>query len=100
MRILTVFGSAARGEERARDLDVGVMFEPGTAPDHLAMIAELARMTGTELIDLVHLNRGGPLLRERALVGSVVLYESSQAPSPTPRPPQSANASTPAGCAA
>jgi hypothetical protein len=29
VRVLTVFGSAARGEERARDLDVGIVTERG-----------------------------------------------------------------------
>ena len=48
VRVLTVFGSAARGEPGARDLD----------------------------IDVVLLDAGGPVIRERALVGSVVLDES------------------------
>lgn len=76
VRVLTVFGSAARGEEGARDLDVGVMFEPGTDPDYLTMINELVDLTRTDMLDFVHLNRGGPVIRERALVGCILLYES------------------------
>lgn len=77
VRVLTVFGSAARGEPAARDLDVAVVSEPGTAFDVLAVIGALVELTGVEEIDLAHLNRGGPLIRERALVGSVALFESA-----------------------
>lgn len=34
-------------------------------------------MTRVEAVDLAHLNRAGPVLRERALVGSVALFESA-----------------------
>lgn len=76
VRILTVFGSAARGETNARDLDIGVMFEPDADVDLLAVINDLIDLTRTDAVDLVHLNRGGPVIRERALVGSIALYES------------------------
>jgi predicted nucleotidyltransferase len=76
VRVLTVFGSAGRGEDRARDLDVGVLVEPGARLDPLAVISDLVELAGTDAVDLAHLNRGGPVLRERALVGSVALYES------------------------
>jgi predicted nucleotidyltransferase len=76
VRILTVFGSAARGKPGARDLDIGVMFEPGTDPDYLRIINDLMDLTTIEAVDFVHLNRGGPVIRERALVGSIVLFES------------------------
>lgn len=75
VRVLTVFGSAARAEPAARDLDVGVLFEPGTHVDYPAVIGDLVELTGTD-VDLVALNRGGPLIRERALVGAVALFES------------------------
>lgn len=77
MRVLTVFGSAARGEPRARDLDVGVLSEPGARFDPLALIAELVALTGVQELDLAHLNRAGPVLRERALVGAVPLFENA-----------------------
>lgn len=76
IRVLTVFGSAARGEPTAHDLDVGILFEPDSEPDTLAVVGELIDLTGTEDVDLVHLNRGSPVIRERALVGSIALYES------------------------
>ncbi len=77
VRVLTVFGSAGRGEERARDLDVGILTERGAAFDVVAAIEDLVELTGTDAVDVAHLNRGGPVLRERALVGSVALYESA-----------------------
>ncbi len=77
VRVLTVFGSAGRGEAVARDLDVGVLVEPGVPFDPVAAVADLIDLTGLGAVDLAHLNRGGPVLRERALVGSVALYESA-----------------------
>ncbi|MDN5748188.1 MAG: nucleotidyltransferase domain-containing protein [Pseudonocardia sp.] len=77
VRILTVFGSAGRGEDCARDLDVGVLVERDATFDVIAAITDLVELAGTDAVDLVHLNRGGPVIRERALVGSVALYESA-----------------------
>lgn len=79
IRVLTVFGSAARGEPDPGDLDVGVLTEPDGSLDVGAAVAELAALADFEGVDLVHLNRGGPLIRERALVGSLGLYESEPA---------------------
>ena len=77
--MLTVFGSAARGEPDPRDLDVGVLTESDEPLDVGVAVAELAAFADFDDVDLVHLNRGGPLIRERALVGSVGLYESEPA---------------------
>ena len=77
--VLTIFGSSARGEPDPRDLDVGVLTELDEPLDVGSAVVELAAMAGFDGIDLVHLNRGGPLIRERALVGSVGLYESEPA---------------------
>ena len=79
VRVLTVFGSAARDEPQARDLDVGVLTEHDHRLNTATATVELIELTGTQHVDLVHLNRGGPLLRERALVGSIPLYESEPA---------------------
>jgi len=75
IRVLTVFGSAARDDPAARDLDVGVLLEPDAAIDYLPLIDDIERLTDAN-VDVVHLNAAGPVLRERALVGSVVLVES------------------------
>ncbi len=79
IRVLTVFGSAAREESGPRDLDVGALTEHDTPLDVVAAVTELTALAGFDGVDLVHLNRGGPLIRERALVGSVDLYESEPA---------------------
>ena len=75
IRVLTVFGSAARDDPAARDLDVGVLLEPNTRIDYLPLIRDLELLTEAD-VDIVHLNGAGPVVRERALVGSVVLDES------------------------
>lgn len=74
VRILTVVGSAARRDPHAADHDVGVMLEPGATIDYPTIITDLTNLADTD-IDLVHLNRAGPLIRERALIGSFVLFE-------------------------
>lgn len=75
IRVLTVFGSAARDDPTARDLDVGVLLEPCVSIDYLPLIRDLELLTAAD-VDVVHLNEASPVLRERALVGSVVLDES------------------------
>jgi len=40
------------------------------------LVTDLVDLTAVSSVDLAHLNRAGPLLRERALVGCVALYES------------------------
>src|SRR3954451_7764110 len=77
VRVLTVFGSAAQDRPEARDLDVAVLSEPGASLDPIALITDLIELTGVQNLPLAHLNHGGPVLRERALVGSVPLFESA-----------------------
>ncbi|WP_028938045.1 nucleotidyltransferase family protein [Pseudonocardia spinosispora] len=80
IRVLTVFGSAARGEESPRDLDIGVLSEFDEGFDILAVVDDFIHLTGMDNIDVVHLNRGGPVIRERALgADSFGLYESEPA---------------------
>lgn len=76
VQVLTVFGSAARGAAKPRDLDIGILFEMSARPDPLALIAELTSETDAD-VDVVTLNAAGALLRERALVGSIALFEST-----------------------
>ncbi len=73
--VLTVFGSAASGEPETRDLDVGLLLRPGRRqPDYSALIGDL-QGASVGNIDVVGLNGAGPVIRERALVGAVALYE-------------------------
>ncbi len=76
VRVLTVFGSAARPDTDPRDLDVAVGFEPRHGGDVLALLDELTALTGSDDVDLLVLGRAGPVARERALVQCVPLYES------------------------
>lgn len=76
VRVLTVFGSAARGATTARDVDVAVRFEPGAAPDLLALHHDLAELTGSDDVDLLVLDRADPVAKERGLVGVLPLYQS------------------------
>jgi predicted nucleotidyltransferase len=73
--LLTVFGSVSRGEPEPRDLDIGVLSEHGAVVDHFGFITEVIDLVGSDEIDVVHLNSAGPLLRERALVGAIILHE-------------------------
>lgn len=72
--VLTVFGSVARGAREPNDLDIAVLHRPGARVDYLALIGELQAAAGTD-IDLAVLDLSGPVLRERALVGAIPLYE-------------------------
>jgi predicted nucleotidyltransferase len=74
--VLTVFGSAGRGEPEPRDLDVGVLTEHAADFDLFGFVTDVIELVGLEQVDVAHLNAAGPLLRERALVGSMILYES------------------------
>lgn len=67
VRGLTVFGSAARGEPNPRDLDLGVLVEFGADFDLFGAITELISWLHLDAIDVAHLNRGGPVIREEAL---------------------------------
>lgn len=73
--VLTAFGSAARGEPDARDLDLGMILAPGSRVDYPTLIGDLIDLTATN-VDVVRLDGAGALIRERALVDAVALYES------------------------
>lgn len=75
VKVLTVFGSAARGQAHARDLDVGVL--AGSAGcDLIALVNDLVDLTGVQEVDVALLDSAGTVLQERALVGCVPLYQS------------------------
>lgn len=76
IHVLTVFGSTAHGSASPRDLDIAVLLLPGHPSGLLELIDALQLAAGTD-IDLALLDGAGPVLRERALVGAIPLYESS-----------------------
>lgn len=55
--------SRARGEDRPRDLDVGVVFEHGVRPDVLGLVADLTDLAAAD-VDPAHLDRARAVLRE------------------------------------
>lgn len=76
--VLTVFGSAVRNPQAARDLDVAALPEPGRVLDLPALVVDLTDLAGLQEVDLADLGRADPVLRERALVACVPLFESRQ----------------------
>ena len=72
--VLTVFGSVARDDSDPRDLDVAVLPRPRTLVEIMPLLAELQDAAGGD-IDLALLDTAGVVLRERALVGALPLYE-------------------------
>ena len=75
VRVMSVFGSALLPTGEPADLDVALGFEPDAHPDVLAVLQDLVVLCGRE-VDLMDLRRAGPVAKERALVGSLPLYES------------------------
>ncbi|MFC5381321.1 nucleotidyltransferase family protein [Aquipuribacter nitratireducens] len=75
VRVLTVFGSAGRGEPGPGDLDVGVSFEPGVRPDVLGLATDLHDVAGRE-VDLGVVDGAAPLFRDRALMHATPVWES------------------------
>lgn len=76
LRVLTVFGSAARGAASPRDLDVAVLYQPGASHDDLGVLEQLSDLAGTDHIDLLVLDHASPTARRNAVVPAVALFES------------------------
>lgn len=77
LNLFVVFGSVVElDHEEPRDLDVAVRYAPGQ-PTHrtLGLLDDLYRLTGSEQIDLMVLNRADPLARERALTTGEPLFQ-------------------------
>ncbi|WP_433799299.1 hypothetical protein [Actinomycetospora sp. CA-084318] len=76
LALVVVFGSAERGDPDAHDLDVAVAARRGTRLDLLAVVDTLTAMTGFDDVDVLDLDRAGPVARQQALVPGEPLYES------------------------
>jgi predicted nucleotidyltransferase len=77
VRVLTVFGSAIDDERpRPADLDLGVVFEPGSSHDVLGLLEALVSRLGTERIDILDAGRASETARMRAIGEGEPLYES------------------------
>lgn len=76
VELLVAFGSAARGDDTPRDLDLAVRFAD-SHPDVLGFLDSLGQVTDTSVIDLMNLATAGPVAKERSLVGSILLFEQT-----------------------
>ncbi len=79
--LVYLFGSQARGEGGPiSDYDFAILFsEKPPAPKRYALVHELARLLGTERVDLVVLNRANIELRYSVIATGCPLYEASRA---------------------
>lgn len=74
-----LFGSARKGGRAGReprDLDVAILFRPGTPGDLLAFLDELAELLRGDCIDVMDLAAAGPVPTHRALVTGELIYEA------------------------
>lgn len=76
LRLVVLFGSAARREAGAQDLDIGVL---GAGPsDAVAITNRFTRLLGVQGVDVTDLRRADPLLLAQAARDGVPLYEGSE----------------------
>lgn len=76
VRAVVAFGSAVADTGPARDLDVAVLLSTGASL--LSVVNGLIALVGFDGIDVLDLGRGGPVVREQALVGGEALYEDER----------------------
>ena len=69
--LLTVHGSAARGEELPRDLDLGVLFADDDGNDVVGLLVALERLARCP-VDVMDVRRASPVARARALAHDAV----------------------------
>jgi predicted nucleotidyltransferase len=74
--LITVFGSALRTADEARDLDVAVSL-PAGSHGLLALVGDLADLTASDDVDVLVLDGASPTARFAGLVGARPLYEAS-----------------------
>ncbi len=75
LSLVVMVGSASRGQPDARDLDVAVGARERTGLDAVAVICALMNLVDSDCVDLLDLDRAGPVARQHALVPGDPLYE-------------------------
>ncbi|HEY3894066.1 MAG TPA: nucleotidyltransferase domain-containing protein [Pseudonocardiaceae bacterium] len=75
LSLIVMFGSAARGQPDARDLDVAVGSRARSGLDVITVICAFMDLVGSDRVDLLDLDRAGPVARQHALVPGDPLYE-------------------------
>jgi predicted nucleotidyltransferase len=79
--LLYLHGAHARGTQGAlSDLDIGALLDPASMTDRgqLDAIAFLQETCGREDVDLVILNRAGPIIRDRVVRHGRLIYARSE----------------------
>lgn len=61
--LVVLFGSASHGQPDARDLDIAVGARARTGLDVVAVICALMDLAGSDRVDLLDLDRVGPVAR-------------------------------------
>lgn len=79
VRFLTLFGSRALGEEKARDTDIAVSFgRPISAREELDFFYEMVRLFATDKLDVVVLDKADPILLKEVALHGRPLYEQGK----------------------
>lgn len=76
IELVVLFGSAVTGEA-PRDVDVAVGFRPQADHDLIATLDAIATIAPGDHVDLLDLDRAGPVARVEALTKGEVLLETT-----------------------
>lgn len=74
LRLVVLFGSAARGTEPARDLDLGI--DAGRRLSTVDLTNQLATLLGRSDVDVADLRRADPVLLRVVAEDGIPLYEA------------------------
>lgn len=75
LALVVLFGSAALPDtERPGDVDLAVAWRRDRRPDLLGLVSDLTGLLG-DAVDVLDLDRGGPVVRQRALTRGELLLE-------------------------
>jgi predicted nucleotidyltransferase len=75
LRMVVLFGSTARGEERQEDLDLGVLGRDRDAVDSVDLTNRFTVALGRQDVDVVDLGRADPVLLMLVARDGIPLYE-------------------------
>lgn len=75
VEIMTLFGSALTSSDPG-DLDVAVGFSRGAERDLLGVVNALGELVPGDHLDVMDLDRAGPVAQKAAMVGARVLHEA------------------------